>query len=176
MQPPAGICIRDVRPDEHAAVVDMMAALSSFESRLEADRTADLAANEAYVGGAWAAAVASGGFVLVAEIDSTLVGFAIVRIEMDDAYILDRFRRFAYITDLFVQDDLRGLNIGRLIFSACEQRLRAAGINRLGIGALASNAAAIKAYQRWGLRPYAVEFVKDLVPEGLRQGPETIET
>lgn len=162
----ANVVVRDMTAGDRPALLEMIAELSRFEAAFEADRTGERAVNEAYFTDVEAEIAREGGFILVAEAACAgdVIGYLSVVYQTDSAYILPRFRRHAYVSDMFVCAPYRRRHAGRALVDAAEQRVRAAGIYRIGVGALARNAGTRDAYAKLGFRPYAVEYVKDLDP------------
>jgi ribosomal protein S18 acetylase RimI-like enzyme len=101
------------------------------------------------------------GALLVAEIDSSFVGFVAGWIEHSDA-VMETWdsNGFGYISDVYVLPEFRGQRIAIRLLSAIEERLCGAGITRIRICALAANASASASYERAGFEPYEIIYEK----------------
>lgn len=163
----AQVVCRDARPDDRPRLLEMIGALNDFEARLEADRIDVATQNALHLTDLERTIAREGGFILVAELPEPegIAGFAATLVMDDSPFILPRYRRYAYIADLFVEAAWRGHGLSRALLDEIEVRVRALGLTRLGIGALAVNKDTRDAYARLGFRPYAIEHVKDLEDE-----------
>jgi ribosomal protein S18 acetylase RimI-like enzyme len=101
------------------------------------------------------------GLLLVAERGSGFAGYAASWIENEDnvAETTDS-NRFGYIADTYVVPMLRGRGIAAVLIEAAERHLRARGITRIRIRALANNASALRAYKKSGFAPYEIVMEK----------------
>jgi GNAT superfamily N-acetyltransferase len=94
-------------------------------------------------------------FVLVAEIDGALVGYALVTFhDADDSHRTGD--RFAELQSLLVLDDHRGEGIGSALLHAVYERVRARGAEEMIIGVLATNDRVRRLYEREGFTPWVV--------------------
>ena len=91
--------------------------------------------------------------VLLAERDGTAVGYALTRFHdgPDDTYAVGD--RYAELYSLSVAPAERGAGIGTLLLDELERRLAAAGIADLAVAVMSDNHAALRFYERRGLRP-----------------------
>ncbi len=107
-----------------------------------------------------------GAFLLIAEAEGRVVGYAMVRTEGPlDGW--DSHGPLAELESLAVLPGLRGRGIGRLLVEAAEEQLRAAGISSLLIGTVAGNRAAIGFYQHLGYPLWANQYL-GRIPDGPR--------
>jgi len=97
-----------------------------------------------------------GAFVVLAEDDEHgPVGYALVSFhERDDSHATGE--RFAELHSLAVSEDLRGRGIGGQLLRAVYREVRAAGVEEMMIGVLATNEAALRLYEREGFTPWVV--------------------
>ncbi len=97
-----------------------------------------------------------GAFVLIAEDDVRgAVGYALVSFhERDDSHATGD--RFAELHSLAVIEDLRGRGIGRRLLRAVYREVRAAGVEEMIIGVLATNEPAMRLYEHEGFKPWVV--------------------
>jgi ribosomal protein S18 acetylase RimI-like enzyme len=95
-------------------------------------------------------------FVLVADDgDGTAIGYALVSVHgRDDSHRTGS--RFAELQSLAVLDGHRGRGVGTSLLHEVYRQLRAAGIEEMAIGVLASNTRALSLYEREGFRPWVV--------------------
>jgi ribosomal protein S18 acetylase RimI-like enzyme len=106
---------------------------------------------------------ADSGAVLVADTQGIFAGFAAGWVEQDDniAETADS-NRFGYISDICVMPAYRGQRIALRLLDNLEQHLRRAGVTRLRIASLATNAAARATYERGGFVPYEIIYEKSM--------------
>jgi ribosomal protein S18 acetylase RimI-like enzyme len=95
----------------------------------------------------------AGGFVLVAEDDDGLSGYALVKIHEggDDSWALAD--RWGEVWTLVVDERRRGQGIGSALLDAVDAELASRGIHDLMIGVMEGNDAARRLYERRGLVP-----------------------
>ncbi|HEX6844717.1 MAG TPA: GNAT family N-acetyltransferase [Actinomycetota bacterium] len=74
--------------------------------------------------------------------------------DIDDSHVTGE--RFAELQSLAVLDDRRGRGLGTDLLHAVYRRVRAAGIEEMVIGVLATNEPAMRLYEREGFRPWVV--------------------
>lgn len=172
---PSAKRVRVMAPEDRDAIVDMISALTAYEAVYSNDRSADPEVSSAYLAHVEEEVASEGGVVLVVEVPGVdhPVGFASVVYQSDDPYIVEPYRRYAYVTDVFIVEAYRRRGFGRMLMKELERSVKAAGIHRIIIGALADNVRTRDAYARLGFRPYVVEFVKDLGP-GLQSSDERL--
>lgn len=96
--------------------------------------------------------LARGAFLLVAEVDGRPAGYAMVELHPghDDTWPVGA--RYAELQSLVVEDGLRGSGVGGILMDAVEAELAARGVTDLSVAVLAGNDAAVRFYERRGLR------------------------
>ena len=98
-----------------------------------------------------------------AATETTIVGYAVVLTRVSNS---DRIEEVLYtygeLLELAVNSEYRGLGIGKLLLSECEQRVRNAGVRYFRTSVLASNPHAHKLYERFGFSDHLVEMEKKL--------------
>ncbi|MFF2503720.1 GNAT family N-acetyltransferase [Streptomyces sp. NPDC058067] len=101
-----------------------------------------------------------GSFVLLAERDGHLVGYAFVQMEEgpDDTWVTGS--RIAELQTLSVLPSERGAGIGTLLLDRVDAELDRLGVADLLIGTLAANEGARRLYERRGLRPAFVHYAR----------------
>lgn len=102
---------------------------------------------------AWLAEDAA--FLLVAEGAAGLEGYALVTFhDEDDSHVTGA--RFAELQSLAVLPARRGSGLGTRLLHAVYREVRAAGVEEMAIGVLATNGPAMRLYEREGFRPWVV--------------------
>lgn len=156
------VTIRKATENDRSAIVEGFFALQAYERSIEPNRAdpADIA--ETYLRDLWADCADGKTEILVAEVDTGVVGWVgvVPRHVSDD--ILDHDREFAYITDLIVLQDYRDQGIGHRLLAAAEECAARQGTRRLRVGVLAANAAAHRLYRSVGFRDYEVILEKQM--------------
>ena len=155
------ISIRDaVWPRDEQATLSFIDGLQRHEHRFEPNRRIDTAVAAEYRGVLMKAVAENGGIVRVAETDGRAVGWAVGWPELDALYVVESERRYFYISELYVEDGLRGRGIGRALIASCEDWARGQGIAISRIGVIHDNDAAAATYARAGYAPYAMRLTK----------------
>jgi ribosomal protein S18 acetylase RimI-like enzyme len=103
-------------------------------------------------------------FALIASRDAAAIGYAVVSIHEspDDSHRTGD--RFAELQSLAVAEGERGAGVGTALLHAVYARLRDLGIEEMAIGVLATNAAALRLYEREGFRPWVVVTLGKVPP------------
>ena len=96
--------------------------------------------------------LARGALLLVAELDARPAGYAMVELRPGDDDTWPVGARYAELQSLVVEDGLRGAGIGGILMDAVEAELAARGVADLSVAVLAGNDAALRFYERRGLR------------------------
>ena len=93
------------------------------------------------------------GFLVLASDGDATVGYALVCIERgpDDTFPVGQ--RYAELYSLSVTPGLRGRGIGTQLLDFVERELARRSIEDLKVAVMADNAAAVRLYERRGLRP-----------------------
>jgi ribosomal protein S18 acetylase RimI-like enzyme len=101
-----------------------------------------------------------GSFVVTAEKGTDLVGYALVHVKPgpDDTWVTGD--RIAELETISVAPAARGEGIGTLLLDRVDAELALQGVGDLFIAALHGNDAAIRLYQRRGLRPVMVHLAR----------------
>ena len=100
-------------------------------------------------------------FVLGAEVDGEIVGYAFVRILADNpSTSITVSDPHAELATLSVRPDMRGRGIGRELMRAVHDELRQLGVRDLEFGVVTTNADAIRFYEREGAVPFVTVFLQ----------------
>jgi ribosomal protein S18 acetylase RimI-like enzyme len=108
--------------------------------------------------------LSGGGFAVLAERGGELIGYAMVALktsaetEFDDTWRAGP--RVAEIETLSVAPSARGQGIGSALLDRVDEELEGAGIRDVVIAAFATNAGAIRLYERRGFRPASLYLIR----------------
>lgn len=156
------VTIRPATAADRPWLVAAMAAISDHERTLHDSRRAGADCAEAYLAQVEAAVATRGGAILVAA-EAERVGCIAFHVAHDDnAAETPDSNVFGYVSDLFVVEAARGRGLAARLLTAAESHFRAAGLNRMRIGSLAANTAAVRAYGKFGFDSYEVILEKRL--------------
>ncbi|HEV8122207.1 MAG TPA: GNAT family N-acetyltransferase [Candidatus Polarisedimenticolia bacterium] len=161
--------IRIAADADRGGILECMDALQNYERSVEPDRADPEDVVEPYVNDLLAKRHNGTVEILVAEIDTRVVGWIGVVAQYTSEDILERHRKFAYITDLIVLEACRGRGVGRRLLEAAEAYAASKGARRLKVGVLAANGAAHRVYAAAGFRDYEVILAKEI---GVDKGKE----
>lgn len=149
------ITIRQARlPDDKPAFLGFIMALQRYEVAFEPNRRLDDACAEEYL----AILLKETGMIFVAENDDDRpVGWAVVVEDQAPVFVKEDERRFAYVTELFVEEAVRGQGVGQALMAACEDWARTHDYSTIRIAHLAGNTRAAGVYEKAGYAPYSVQ-------------------
>ena len=156
-----GIQVRPSTDADSDRLVEAVIDEQEYERKLHDSRLPGAAIAVAYLRQIEKSAVQNDGSIWVAELDGVFAGFAAcwVEHECNVAETADS-NRFGYIADTYVIPRLRGRGVVAHLLAAAEAHLRALGVRRIRIGALAANASALRAYAKHGFEAYEVVMEK----------------
>lgn len=104
-----------------------------------------------------------GAFVMLAEADDTVVGYALVHMRgQEESW--QTGARIAELETLAVLPGRRGTGTGRRLIEAVYDELRRLGISQIGVSVIATNADAIRFYDRLGLLRFCVSYLGNVPP------------
>jgi ribosomal protein S18 acetylase RimI-like enzyme len=96
-----------------------------------------------------------GSFLLIAEDDGEVTGYAVVTFHArDDSHSTGD--RFAELQSLVIARDHRGGGIGTSLLHEVYRQVRSRGVEEMVIGVLATNERAQRLYEREGFRPWVL--------------------
>ena len=105
----------------------------------------------------------AGAFALIAEVDGEPVGYAVVHVRgPEETWATGD--RVAELETLAVLPGHRGRGIGRALVERMLDELREGGVGHFTVGVIASNADAVRFYERLGLTRFIVTYA-GRVPE-----------
>lgn len=154
--------IRNSHSSDREAIIDLIWELNRFEAPLSGDRVKDRTGAARCLRDNDEAVRQSGGISIVAEIDGQITGYLCLAIESIGSFVREDVRRVGFVRELIVNDAHRRSGIGQKLLQEAEDYITSIGIKRLMLGVLAGNEPAQRAYVKFGLRPYAIEMIKDL--------------
>jgi GNAT superfamily N-acetyltransferase len=159
---PASIVIRYYRADDRDAVVGLARELQDHERAVFARMRHPHAIGPDYVEALLADCRKHGGGIIVAEIDGTLAGYAVVQTAVREESPDEEDYTFAHVADLVVTKTRRGTGVGGRLLAACEDIAVKSGAQWLRISALAANEQALAFYRRFGFADHLVILEKPL--------------
>ena len=153
--------IRPYRPADYAGVLRGMHDLQDHERALHPSRRPASEIAEAYLARLLQRVAERSGAIFVAESAGAAIGFIACYVKDGPSLIeTAEFSRYGYVSDLDVAAGWRGQGLAQRLLAAAERHLAQCGVARLRIGVLAANAAAQRAYARYGFVPYESELEK----------------
>ncbi len=147
--------ITDPEPAESDAVVDLWVDLAASQRQHGSHLTAE--GNRAQIHDSIVRAIGANR-LLVARADG-IVGFVMSTTERT-RYEQDVSR--GIVENIYVDPGYRGQGIGSALLDAAETRLRARGVDRIVLEAMAANERARRFYRERGYDPHRVELEKSL--------------
>jgi ribosomal protein S18 acetylase RimI-like enzyme len=157
--------IRSAEQGDRADLRRGLMELQAYECRLhDTRRPADEVADP-YLDWMLEQIATRDGICLIAEFDGAFVGYLAAWVECD-ANLSETAdsNRYGYVSDICVMPAWRGRRIAGHLLDAAERHLRASGVTRVRISALAANQSALSAYRAAGFEPYEVTLEKRLKP------------
>jgi ribosomal protein S18 acetylase RimI-like enzyme len=106
-------------------------------------------------------------FVLLAERDEIPIGYALVRMRGPEES-WETGERIAELETLAVLPGHRDHGTGRRLVKAVYDELRRIDVRQLEVGVIATNADAIRFYERLGLLPFTVSYIGNVPPADAR--------
>jgi ribosomal protein S18 acetylase RimI-like enzyme len=100
------------------------------------------------------------GEILIGMVDDEVAGFVCVLTDVPPSEPDESRAHFAYVSDLFVHVNYRGLGLGRRLLQEAELVARSQGAHVLRIGVLARNGVARELYAKLGFVEYHVQMIK----------------
>jgi GNAT superfamily N-acetyltransferase len=155
------LTIRDAQwPQDREAAKGFIDGSQRFEKAFEPNRRVDGAVAEAFIDELLGEMTKNAGIARIAQVEGRAVGWVVAWPETGAAFILEEERRSVFISELFVDEAVRGQGIGRALIAICEDWARARGIGILMIGVLARNDRAVGIYTQAGYAPYGMTLRK----------------
>ena len=102
------------------------------------------------------------GVVFVCEQGDKIAGYITIHTKYVSEDINDGPRKFAFISDVFVDEEFRGQGIGKALLNHAEIHARENDVSEMMIGVLASNNQARSLYLAMGFEEFAIKLEKKL--------------
>lgn len=154
--------IREYRVEDAPQLEECFVALQDYERLLD-DKLADSRkVSKQYLEYMFARCDETGGKVFVAEVDGLVVGFISVWVRVKAKMIEETEYDYAYVSDLVVLPDYRGLGLGRALLHKAEDYAAREGASLLRLGVLAKNEPARRLYNSLGYEERVIELNKRL--------------
>ncbi|PCJ68447.1 MAG: hypothetical protein COA62_14880 [Rhodobiaceae bacterium] len=155
------IVVRLAEPRDRPHLIEFMAGLQASEREIEADRAAPDEAAVSQLDFVTADVASEDGAIFLAELDGKAVGFIICTMqEVRGSYIKPSRRRYGYINDLFVNEDVRGQGVAEVLMQTAEEHCLARGASHMQLFVLVGNERARAFYDRSGWAPYEIFYRK----------------
>lgn len=141
--------IRKAEPRDVEAIKRIYRQIIARLAELAPCYRTDCEQDEEYIKNAIARA---GSDILVAERGGAVTAFALLE-ERETARLAGvAQRRFAFLTDICVDEKARGQGIGSALLDACEEWARGRGLEYMELNVLEANEAARRLYERTGYK------------------------
>src|SRR5688572_28660263 len=101
--------------------------------------------------------------VVVAELDSEIIGSGYARIENAESYI--KHRKHSYLGFMYVVPEHRGKGINKKIVEALEAWTRSRGVTEMKMDVYSENSVAIRAYEKSGYTGLILQMRRELTEE-----------
>lgn len=148
---------------DRPAFIEFIMGLQRYEHAFEPNRRLDPPVADKYLEQLLNDIAENNGKIFVAaDPNGNAIGWAVVHEWDDDIYVVSEERRYAYISELYVNESVRGTGIGRALIAACEELARSRGIGVMQIGVLPANTRAHATYRQAGYANYAFQLRKYL--------------
>jgi GNAT superfamily N-acetyltransferase len=155
--------IRDMNiPEDEAAALSFIMGSQHYEHAFEPNRRLDPAVADEHYAVLAKKVETNQGRIFVAEENGAAIGWAVFLVEQNPVFVVEEQRSYGYITELYVNESVRSLGVGRALIAACEDEARRLGLGHVMIGVLTANKRAAEIYARTGYLPYASELRKHL--------------
>lgn len=94
--------------------------------------------------------------VIVAEVDSELVGSGYVKLKTAAAYL--KYEKYAYVGFMFVKPQYRRQGISQTIIQKLTTWAKSRNVDELRLGVYNDNLIALAAYEKLGLKKHLIEM------------------
>jgi GNAT superfamily N-acetyltransferase len=152
--------VRSAQPSDESALIDQFQGLDVHENGITKDRRTDYSAAQESLAAAWQRVRQTDGQVLVAELDGRVIGHLFLLFKIDAVFVERELRPYAYISELYVGEKVRGRGLARALMNEAIAKQR--GLPRILVGVVAGNKEAEALYGRLGYAPYTTELTKNL--------------
>ncbi|MCZ8259217.1 MAG: GNAT family N-acetyltransferase [Beijerinckiaceae bacterium] len=155
--------IRPYAVEDREAAIGLINELNNHEAEMGARRRTDRVAAIDCVDDDTRKAAIDGGQIVL-EADGRVLGYCAYRHTEAPPFLPEAFSPGIYVENLVVSAEARGRGYGQALLEAVEGIARAAGATRITLGVVPGNALALKAYERAGFSPIAIDMERLLRP------------
>lgn len=155
--------IRQYVESDRDQLCDCFAALQDYERNFEPRRIPGAEIADNYVSDLLTHCREKNGKIFVATLSDKVVGFSCVFTEeMLDEVLNGPNHKVAYVSDLFVKEELRGSGAGKALMIETEKFAKQSGAMSMVLNVLADNQSSRQFYSRVGFKEYEVKLAKEL--------------
>lgn len=156
------ILIREYRAEDYEQVSACFIELQEHERAIDEHIAEGARVVKKYLDYMFSRCEETGGKVFVAERDESVIGFVSVWTKIRMKAIEESEYEYAYVSDLVVSKEHRGLGAGKALLQRAEEYARLEGAKILRIGVLTKNEVARNLYNELGFEERIVELSKGL--------------
>ena len=155
--------IRDFKESDTSQFLEVVRHLQVYELALYDRMKPVETIGEWYIQALQEQCMREKGYILVAELDARIVGFATIFTAVPQAGEFDELDfTYGFISHISVSPEARGAGAGKALMMACEARAKEAGCQWLRVPALGQNQQARAIYEHLGFQEQYVVFEKTL--------------
>ncbi|GAA6622650.1 GNAT family N-acetyltransferase [Scytonema sp. NUACC26] len=160
--------IRSAESQDRPVLVKLMELLQDTESELHPNRPSGSQIGNEHFAYLEEIVKKQNGQIYVAQSKESIIGFVVCFVEeLDegDLHIVERERKYGYISDLYVLETMREGGVGAALMKAAENWFLDLELEVVRVGLLCSNEKAAKFYRKAGYQPYEIVYEKRLQKE-----------
>ena len=158
--------IREYTESDREQLCNCFAELQDYERQFEPNRRPGVELADKYVSGLLKHCNKTNGKILVAIVSNQVVGFSCVFAEeVLDEVLNEPNCKVAYLSDLYVKQELRGSGLGKQLMVETESYARKCGATSIMLNVLADNQSSRQFYARLGYADYELKLTKSLLIE-----------
>ncbi|MUG95172.1 GNAT family N-acetyltransferase [Scytonema sp. UIC 10036] len=165
--------IRSAEPQDRPVLVKLMELLQDTESDLHPNRSSGSQIGNEHFAYLEEIVKKQNGQIYVAQSKESIIGFLVCFVEeLDegDLHIVERERKYGYISDLYVLETMREAGVGAALMKAAENWFLDLKLEVVRVSLLCSNEKAAKFYRKAGYQPYEIVYEKQLQKERFVSG------
>ncbi|KYC35955.1 acetyltransferase [Scytonema hofmannii PCC 7110] len=165
---PSDFTIRTAEPQDRPILVILMELLQDVESEFHPNRPSGSQIGNGHFAYLEEIVKKQDGQIYVAQSNERIIGFVVCFVEeLDegDLHIVERERKYGYISDLYVLATTRERGVGAALMKAAENWFINLKLEVVRVGLLYSNERAAMFYRKAGYQPYEIVYEKHLLKE-----------